>query len=66
MFTDTLLLALLQLGGDVFQRDRPGLKIEEREDAALGWLRMREVAAAAPRRRRRSRSIDPYDPFREF
>src|SRR5438445_10334821 len=28
-------LALLQLGGDVFQRDRPGLKIEEREDAAL-------------------------------
>src|SRR6266403_2445272 len=42
-------LALLQLGGDVFQRDRPGLKIEEREEAALGWLRMREVAAAAPR-----------------
>src|SRR2546427_6272529 len=28
-------LALLELGGDVFQRDRPGLKIEEREDAAL-------------------------------
>src|SRR5437879_13921153 len=28
-------LALLQRGGDVFQRDRPELKIEEREDAAL-------------------------------
>src|SRR6266699_6216431 len=28
-------LALPQLGGEVFQRDRPGLKIEEREDAAL-------------------------------